>query len=57
LQPADWERTGRHSEFGPTGIVDWLTYYAEHPREHADQIRRARAVSAVQERQPSASTA
>lgn len=41
LKPAEWERTGTHSESGPYSVRDWLRIYAEHTHEHADQIRRA----------------
>ena len=43
LDEAEWLRTGTHSESGPYGVERWLAIYADHPREHADQIRRARA--------------
>ena len=42
LTPADWERAGTHTESGTYSVEDWLGIYANHPREHADQIRRAR---------------
>jgi hypothetical protein len=38
----DLARSGRHEESGVYTLDDWLTIYGEHPREHADQIRRAR---------------
>jgi hypothetical protein len=38
-----WQRVGTHSESGTYGALDWLTIYADHGHEHADQIRRARA--------------
>ena len=38
----DLERSGHHDESGRYTLDDWLTIYGEHPREHADQIRRAR---------------
>jgi hypothetical protein len=38
----EWERTGTHSESGPYSVDRWLSIYANHPHEHADQIRRAR---------------
>jgi hypothetical protein len=41
LGHAEWERAGRHGELGRYGIADWLRIYAEHPHEHAEQIRRA----------------
>ena len=43
LEPAEWARTGTHSESGPYSVEGWLRIYAAHPREHADQIRAARA--------------
>lgn len=43
LTPAEWDRTGTHSESGPYSVDRWLAIYAEHTHEHADQIRRARA--------------
>lgn len=42
LTPADWTRTGTHTESGPYSVEHWLGIYAEHSHEHADQIRRAR---------------
>ena len=42
LAPAEWERTGTHSESGAYSVERWLRIYAGHPHEHADQIRRAR---------------
>lgn len=43
LTDADWSRAGRHSESGPYSVEDWLRIYAAHGREHAEQIRAARA--------------
>ena len=45
LQPADWTRMGMHPEHGPYGIEKWLTIYASHAHNHAEQIRRARGTS------------
>lgn len=42
LTPDEWSRTGTHSESGAYSVDRWLTIYAEHSHEHADQIRRAR---------------
>jgi hypothetical protein len=42
LDPAEWERSGRHSDSGAYGVDDWLRIYASHAHDHADQIRRAR---------------
>jgi hypothetical protein len=41
LGDAEWDRAGAHSESGRYGVEDWLRIYANHPREHAEQIRRA----------------
>ena len=42
LGPDDWARaSGTHSESGPYTLDTWLQTYAQHPLEHADQIRRA----------------
>ena len=46
LTPAQWARTGMHSETGEFCVTDWLEYYASHAEDHADQIRRARAAPA-----------
>jgi hypothetical protein len=42
LTPAEWARTGTHSESGPYSVGRWLETYADHTHDHADQIRRAR---------------
>jgi hypothetical protein len=42
LTPAEWSRSGRHSESGAYSVDDWLRIYAKHSSDHADQIRRAR---------------
>jgi hypothetical protein len=42
LTDAEWQRTGTHSESGPYSVEGWLEIYANHPREHAEQITRAR---------------
>jgi hypothetical protein len=42
LTPAEWERTGTHSESGAYSVDRWLGIYAEHSHDHAEQIRRAR---------------
>jgi len=41
LTPAEWERSGVHSESGPYSVTDWLQIYASHAHDHADQIRAA----------------
>jgi hypothetical protein len=45
LTPAEWERSGTHSESGAYSVDHWLEIYAGHPHEHAVQIRRARAAA------------
>jgi hypothetical protein len=45
LSEAEWRRSGIHSEYGPQSVEVWLTYYAGHAHDHADQIRRARTVA------------
>lgn len=42
LTPAEWERTGTHTESGTYSMDRWLELYAGHCHDHADQIRRAR---------------
>lgn len=42
LTPAEWARTGSHSESGAYSVDRWLETYAGHTHEHADQIRKAR---------------
>ena len=42
LTPDEWERAGRHSDSGPYSVDEWLSIYAGHSHDHADQIRRAR---------------
>jgi len=43
LTEAEWSRSGTHTESGPYSVEDWLTIYAAHAHDHADQIRRARS--------------
>ena len=43
LTDDEWQRTGTHSESGAYGVERWLEIYAEHPWEHADQVRRVLA--------------
>ncbi len=43
LTEEEWQRTGMHSESGRYGVDTWLTTYAAHAHDHADQIRRALA--------------
>jgi hypothetical protein len=42
MTPADWAKSGTHSEIGPYTVDRWLEIYAGHTHDHADQIRRAR---------------
>ncbi len=46
LDDDEWARTGTHTESGAYGVEAWLRIYAEHPFDHADQIRKARASAA-----------
>jgi hypothetical protein len=41
----DWASAGSHTETGHFSAEGWLEYYADHAHDHADQIRRARAVA------------
>ncbi len=42
LGPHDWARAGRHPEHDePYSVERWLELYADHPHDHADQIRSA----------------
>jgi hypothetical protein len=45
LSPADWTRAGTHTEVGRFTVETWLSIYAAHAHDHADQIRRARAAA------------
>jgi hypothetical protein len=46
LAGTDWSRAGRHPEHdGPYSVERWLAIYADHPYEHAEQIRAARAAA------------
>jgi hypothetical protein len=45
LTEEDWQRSGTHSESGPYSVEDWLTIYAKHAHDHADQIKRSRGRS------------
>jgi len=42
LTDAEWERAGTHSDSGPYSVDAWLEIYADHARDHANQIRTAR---------------
>lgn len=37
----DLSRSGTHTESGVYTLRDWLRIYADHPHEHADQVRSA----------------
>jgi hypothetical protein len=41
LTEDDWRRSGTHTESGAYGVEDWLRTYADHPYDHAEQLRRA----------------
>ncbi|MFN8622299.1 MAG: DinB family protein [Chloroflexota bacterium] len=41
LSPEEWDRKGRHSEAGEYTLDRWLSIYANHPLEHAQQVRDA----------------
>ena len=46
MGPEEWAREGTHTEHGRYSVERWLQIYAEHAHNHAEQIRRARAVAA-----------
>lgn len=41
LSDDEWARVGTHTESGEYGVLRWLELYADHPFDHADQMRRA----------------
>lgn len=41
LTEEDWKKTGTHSESGPYSVEKWLTIYASHAHDHAEQIKRS----------------
>lgn len=41
LSDADWAREGTHSDDGRYSVDQWLRNYAQHPHDHAAQIRAA----------------
>jgi len=45
LTDQDWRKVGTHTENGPYSVEDWLTIYAAHAHDHAEQIKRARGKS------------
>ncbi|MCY7419299.1 MAG: DinB family protein [Chloroflexi bacterium] len=42
LTPAEWARSGQRTDSGRYSVDDWLSVYAQHPHDHAGQIRRSR---------------
>lgn len=48
MKDEDWKRTGEHSESGAYSAETWLSIYAAHAHNHANQIRQNR--SAYRER-------
>ncbi len=38
LQPDDWQRTARHSIFGPTTLLEMAHFTAQHDRLHINQL-------------------
>jgi len=42
LTETDWVRAGTHDEIGPYSVETWLSIYADHLHEHAEQIKRSR---------------
>jgi hypothetical protein len=42
LSPADWARSGTHTESGLYSMERWLEIYAAHAHNHAQQIKTAR---------------
>ena len=45
LTETDWLREGTHTQSGRYTVEDWLTIYAAHAHDHADQIQRAQGGS------------
>jgi hypothetical protein len=45
LTEEDWQRAGTHSESGSYSVEDWLTIYASHGHDHAEQVKRTRGLS------------
>lgn len=46
LTPEEWDRSGTHTESGRYSVDDWLSIYAGHAHDHAEQIRQARGAEA-----------
>jgi uncharacterized damage-inducible protein DinB len=40
LSPEEWQRGGRHEEWGPTTIYDLAVYFADHDDHHRAQLER-----------------
>jgi hypothetical protein len=47
LTPGEWRRRGTHTESGAYDVASWLRVYADHPHDHAAQIRAARRAAPV----------
>ncbi len=43
MSDQDWQREGEHTESGRYTAETWLTIYADHAHNHAEQIRRLRS--------------
>ena len=48
LTDDEWARAGTHTDDGPYGVERWLRKYADHPYDHAEQVRRAAGISLSQ---------
>ena len=44
LREEEWRRAGTHDESGPYSVETWLTIYAAHGHDHAEQIKRSRGM-------------
>lgn len=44
LTEEQWRRSGTHTESGPYGVETWLRIYADHPYDHAAQVRKAAGI-------------
>ena len=44
LTEEQWCRTGTHDESGQYSVENWLTIYAAHGHDHAEQIKRSRGL-------------
>jgi len=44
LSEEEWRRAGTHDESGPYSVETWLTIYAAHGHDHAEQIKRSRGM-------------